>query len=389
MNKQTFNHDGRHDWTLLSLATILFAFGFAVYTGIFQNFFRDVLNGAPLQLGVLESFRELPGLMTALTAALLVGLAEPRLAGIALAVTAVGISATGHVRGVGELILVSAAWSVGAHLWFSLSPAIVMALARGRDGGRHLGRISAFGSGAVLVALATSRLIKPFLSYQTMFHISAALILAAAVCASLISANGAGQKRQPIIFRRAYGRYYLLTFLEGCRRQVFSTFASFVLILVYGMRVESMLMLALANALITTIAAPITGRLIDRLGERRVLMVYYVALIAVFAGYSLFGVRGVLIALFMLDSLLFTCSNAITVFLNRIAKPADMTPSLAMGTTMNHVAAVVIPISGAFLWDYFHDYRIPFWIGMLVALASLATVIRMPREPATRRAEGA
>ena len=327
MNKQTFNHDGRHDWTLLSLATILFAFGFAVYTGIFQNFFRDVLNGAPLQLGVLESFRELPGLMTALTAALLVGLAEPRLAGIALAATAVGISATGHVRGVGELILVSAAWSVGAHLWFSLSPAIVMALARGRDGGRHLGRISAFGSGAVLVALATSRLIKPFLSYQTMFHISAALILAAAVCASLISANGAGQKRQPIIFRRAYGRYYLLTFLEGCRRQVFSTFASFVLILVYGMRVESMLMLALANALITTVAAPITGRLIDRLGERRVLMVYYVALIAVFAGYSLFGVRGVLIALFMLDSLLFTCSNAITVFLNRIANTKSILAS--------------------------------------------------------------
>jgi hypothetical protein len=39
--------------------------------------------------------------------------------------------------------------------------------------------------------------------------------------------------RARLILRREYGLFYLLTFLDGCRRQIFGIFASYVLIAEY------------------------------------------------------------------------------------------------------------------------------------------------------------
>ena len=71
-----------------------------------------------------------------------------------------------------------------------------------------------------------------------------------------------------------------------------------------------------------------------------------------------------------MDSILFSFGVGITTYLNRIVRPGEMTPSLAMGQTMNHVAAVVIPLAGGLLWHRF-GYHAPFWCGVVAALASL------------------
>ena len=376
--QQTNQPSLRRDWGLFGALTFCFAFGFAVYNGIFQNFIREVLHVSPSQLGVLESLREVPGLLTAPIAGILVAFAEPRLAGLALLVCALGIGATGTAGSYWTLVAINVFWSIGFHLWASVSPSITLALAGGREGGRHLGRMSAIGSVAVLVALGSARLFKEYLSYKALFLIAGAMIAAAALLAFLLSSHAASGRRQPIILRREYSLYYLLTFLEGCRRQIFSTFASYVLILVYNTPVQTMLSLAFLNAALGTVAAPTVGRLVDRYGERRMLMLYYVLIACVFAGYATFRDVRLLYALFVTDSVLFAFSMGITVFLNRIVHPGHLTPSLAMGTTMNHVAAVVMPVLGGMLWKSLNDYRIPFWIGFGVVFLSLMAVQRIP-----------
>src|SRR5579859_5806819 len=85
----------RRDWKLFTLLNFLFAFGFAVYSGVFQDFLRDVMHSGPLQLGGLESLREVPGLLAAIMAGTLVALAESRVAGLGLLITAIGIGVTG------------------------------------------------------------------------------------------------------------------------------------------------------------------------------------------------------------------------------------------------------------------------------------------------------
>lgn len=361
----------RRDWILYAILTFCFAFGFAVYSGIFQNFIREELHVDFYQLGVLESLREVPGLLAAFLAGPLVAMAEPRIAGLSLALCGAGIAATGHANSFASLVLISVTWSIGFHLWLSVSPAITIALARGKEQGKYLGRMAAIGSMAVLVALGFTRIAKEYLSYAALFRLAGGTIAFGALLGFMLSHAAAGGNRKPIVFRREYSLYYLLTFLEGCRRQIFMTFASFTLIRVYDTRVETMLTLALINALVAAVAGPVVGRWIDRFGERPMLTLYYAALTFVFAGYATVRHVHVLYALFLLDNLMFSFGVGITTFLHRIVREGEMTPSLAMGTTMNHIAAVLVPITGGLVWRASHNYQIPFWIGVGIVLLSL------------------
>src|SRR5438067_11864516 len=103
----------RRDWLLLVAATLAFSFGFGTYSGLIPNFAAEHLGLTRAQLGLLESLREIPGLLTAGMIALLAGLAEPVLALLALGVMAAGIAATGQAIDFGTLVACSVFWSIG------------------------------------------------------------------------------------------------------------------------------------------------------------------------------------------------------------------------------------------------------------------------------------
>jgi MFS family permease len=369
------------DWTLFTALTFLFSFGFAVYSGVFQNFLRDVMHSNALHLGALESLREIPGLLAAMTAGTLVALAESRVAGLGLAITAIGIGATGLAPGYGALIGITVFWSVGFHLYAAVSSAITLALAKGVEGGRHLGRMAGIGSIATLAGLGFAcgaAQLFPALDYNVYFLVAGACIFAAAILCMGLSTHAASEGRARLVLRREYGLFYLLTFLEGCRRQIFSIFASFALILVYHVPLRRMLALQFVNSILIAITAPRIGKVIDRAGERGPLTFYSIGLIAVFLGYACFENVGALYALFLLDNVLFSFGVGFTTYLHRIVRPNELTPCLSMGVTMNHIAAVTVPVGGAWLWVHFHNYHIPFWVGVSVAAVSLVATRWLP-----------
>lgn len=373
----------RRDWRLFTALTFYFSFGFAIYAGVFQNFLRDVLHSDALGLGRLEAFRELPGLLAALMAGTLVALAEARVAALGLLITAIGIGVTGYATHYVPLIAVTVFWSVGFHLWASVQPAITLALAKGQEGGRHLGRMSAVGSAATLAALGVAWAMSHLLpkgAYNPYFVIGGLCIFMAALLCSRLSTHAEGGARARIILRREYSLFYLLTFLEGCRRQIFSIFASFALILVYHVPVENMLALQFINSILIVVTAPRMGRLIDRRGERGPLTFYSIGLIAVFLGYAIFQNVTALYALFLIDNVLFTFGVGFTTYLHRIVRPGELTPCLSMGVTMNHIAAVTVPIGGAWLWVHYQNYQIPFWVGVGIAAVSLVATRWLPKE---------
>ena len=375
----------RRDWARFTLLTFLFGFGFAIYNGVFQNYLRDALGAGPLQLGALESLREVPGLLAALMAGTLVALAESRVAGLGLLIAGLGIGATGAVGGYAPLVAITVFWSIGFHLYVSVAPAITLTLAKGQEGGRHLGRMGAVGSLATLaglgVALLAARL-APGLPYSAYFYTAGACMVAGAVLCWTLSTHAASQEpRARLILRREYSLFYLLTFLEGCRRQIFSIFASFALIVVYEVPLRNMLALQFINAILIALTAPVMGRFIDRRGERLPLTLYSIGLIAVFLGYATFENEYTLYALFLIDNVLFTFGIGFTTYLNRIVRRGELTPCLAMGTTMNHVAAVTVPFAGAWLWQRSDNYQLPFWVGVVVAAIALVATLRLPRGP--------
>jgi MFS family permease len=370
----------RKDWALFTALTFLFSFGFAVYSGPFQNFLRDILSARELDLGRLESIREIPGLLTALTAGTLIAIAETRIAAIGLVIAGVGIAVTGFCTSFPPLIAITLFWSVGFHLYTTMSTAITLNLAKGKEGGRHLGRMSGVSGAAGIAGLAVVYLLSRIWPqrYSIYFLVAGAAIVIAGLCGAQMTSHAGVVKRQRIVFRKEYGLFYFLTFLEGCRRQIFSIFASFALILVYRVSVQEMLLIQFANALMIGITAPIIGKIIDRRGERAPLAFYAISLVVVFVGYASLQTVGALIALFLIDNVLFSFGVGFSTYLHRIVRPNELTPCLAMGVTMNHVAAVTVPFLGALLWKASGNYQLPFWVGAGIACASLVATRWLP-----------
>ena len=360
----------QRDWRLFSAAVFSFGFGFAVYGAVFINFITETLGIHAVQMGGLESTREIPGLLAVAIAAVFARFAEARIASLCLCLSALGVAATGYVHSYGQLVLVTVFWSVFMHQWFTSSSAIPLALASGQEGGRHLGRMGSVGAGAAVLAFVFVRLAVGHVSYPFFFDLAAGFIFAGGVCLMPMSGASTTHNRPRLLYRREYGLFYGLTFLEGCRRQIFTTFALFALIEHWKVPVGQIATLMLVNAVASfAVAAPV-GRLIDRIGERASMTFYYGAIALTFAGYALVQSVLVLQFLWVLDSVLFSFGVGITTYLSRIVRPGEMTPSLSMGQTMNHIAAVVIPVAGGLLWHRF-GYHAPFWCGVAAALVSL------------------
>ena len=100
------------------------------------------------------------------------------------------------------------------------------------------------------------------------------------------------------------------------------------------------------------------------------LSIGYFLVIFVFVGYGLIESRPILYVLYCVDNLIFFGGIALTTYINKIALKEDLKPTLSMGVTMNHFAAVAAPLLGGFAWHYF-GYRVIFFSGAVLAFLSL------------------
>jgi predicted MFS family arabinose efflux permease len=175
-----------------------------------------------------------------------------------------------------------------------------------------------------------------------------------------------------MILRKKYWLYYFLTFLAGARRQIFVTFAVFLLVKKFTFSVQEVTILFVINNVINFFLTPRIGKAIIHYGERKVLSVEYTTLIAVFIAYAYVESKWIVTILYIVDHIVFNFSIAIRTYFQKIGDPRDIAPSMAVGFTINHIAAVVIPVIGGLAWMV--DYRIPFFAGAVFSLFSLVAV---------------
>ena len=100
-------------------------------------------------------------------------------------------------------------------------------------------------------------------------------------------------------------------------------------------------------------------------------------LIVVFVGYASVSELSVLYVLFFLDEILFGFSIAKQSYFHKIAlDPNDITPNMALGQTLNHVAAVIVPFVGGVVWEAFGG-QYTFLAGVAIVFATLLVVRKM------------
>jgi predicted MFS family arabinose efflux permease len=179
-----------------------------------------------------------------------------------------------------------------------------------------------------------------------------------------------------MVLRKKYWLFYCLSLLAGSRRQIFVAFAVFLLVKRFEFSVQEVTILFVVNNLIGFVVNPLIGKAVNRFGERAVLSLEYATLVVVFLAYAYTDSKIVVACMYILDHLVFNFAMAIRTFFQKIADPKDIAPSMAVGFTINHAAAVLIPALGGMLWLL--DYRIVFVAGTGLALISLALCQLIP-----------
>ena len=186
-------------------------------------------------------------------------------------------------------------------------------------------------------------------------------------------------QRRELVLRRRYWLYYAITFMGGARRQIFIIFAVLLMVQKFSYGVSEITLLMLVNAVINTLIAPKLGSLIGKWGDRNTMIVENIGLIVIFLFYALATNPWVAAGLYVLDNAFFFLAIAHRTYFQKIADPADIAPTAGVAFSINHIAAVTIPIPLGLLWDV--NPAVVFIIGSAMAGVALLLSFLVPRYP--------
>jgi len=330
------------DLVILAATVFLARLGQGLLGGVSTNFFVDVLGLSGKQVLWLAGIREIPGLSLVLIAALISHWPLSRRAGAALLLMGVGYGLYALVHSYAALLAVAIVGSLGFHNWTPVQSALGLALSKKEHSGRILGTLSSMGSLASLVGMGVTAALAAVLPLRSFYVLGGIAMVVGGLLVSRIPAS-AGESRvvQPrILFKKRYWLYYVLTFFEGSRMQVFGTFGTLVLVQDYGLKAQQVSLLLVVSGVVNFVLAPRMGRLLDIIGERTTLALSYVALALCFIGYA--TVHNVLFLALMLIgiNLLVTLRIGLSTYVNRIAPSEELAPTLSAGVSVNHITSV-------------------------------------------------
>ncbi|MCK5417683.1 MAG: MFS transporter [Desulfobacterales bacterium] len=355
----------------LAVLSISSTIGLQAWLTLFNNFAVDLggLDGS--HIGVIQSLREVPGFLALLAVYIIMVLDEHRLSALSILVLGLGLALTGLFPSYPGLILTTLVSSFGLHYYETTNMSLTLQYfdeitspwVFGKQ--RSYAAASSIALGLLIYALAF------FLTFAQIYLLVGGLIMASAVWG--YTQQPAKQtlipQRKKMIFRKKYWLFYFLTFMAGARRQIFMAFSVLLMVQKFHYSIQEITILFVINNIINYYLSPLIGKSIIRFGERRVLSLEYFSLVLIFIAYATTGSKWVVAVLFILDHIFFNFSIAIRTYFQKVGDPRDIAPSMAVGFTINHIAAVFLPAIGGLLWVV--DYRIPFFGGAVMAMISL------------------
>ena len=368
---------------LLKLMTFAMPFSFGVWMALFNNFAIEQggLNGA--HIGVLQSWREVPGFLAFGAVFLLVIIAEQRLAIWSLIMLGVGTVLTGWLPSFSGLLVTTMLMSVGFHYYETMRQSLALQWFSKEEAPVELGRLMSIGAASSLLAYgwvwAALQVFHLPLAWVYVFGGGVTIALALIALVVFPQYKSKVPQTKKLILRKRYSLYYALVFMGGGRRQIFVVFAALMMVERFGFGADEVALMFLVNGLLSMWLAPKIGGLVARWGEKRALTVEYIGLILVFLAYSVVEWAPLAVLLYLLDHVLFAMAIAQKTYFQKIADPADMASTAGVSFTINHIAAVVLPALMGLLWLVSPSWV--FILGALMAAISLMLARWVPSKP--------
>ena len=377
----------RRPITLLFLMAIAMPLSFATWSALLNNFVIEVAQFDGSDIGWLHTVREIPGFLAVGVIAVIIFIREQTLAMISLTMLGVATALTAYFPSMGGLLFVTLISSIGFHYYETVNQSLQLQWLPKDRAPQMLGLLVSAASAATLVAygviVVTWRAYD--LSYNFVYMVSGALtLIIVAYCVVMMPHFEAPNPQvKKFILRKRYWLYYALQFMSGARRQIFVVFAGFMMVERFGWEVHEITTLYLINLVANILFAPLMGRAVGYFGERRTLGFEYIGLVLVFLSYG--GVYylgwGMVVAavLYVLDHLFFGLALAMKTYFQKIADPADIAPTAAVAFTINHIAAVFLPVLLGLLW--LASPAAVFFLAAAMAGVSFCLAMLIPRHP--------
>jgi len=367
---------------LFAAASLFIGIYSGLYEPSFNNYLAQVHQLDAVARGALEFPRELPGFLIVFIFALLAFLPDTRIAMFAAFLVCISLLGQAYLAPEMNWVIVwMLIWSTGAHLYMTLKNSICLRLADRGHEGRLLGAIGALESVGILLGMGVVYWGATHLniSFSVIFLIAGICALLASFSMLLIKPIPLKRPEKYLLIKRKYSLFYLLNILFGARKQIFLTFAPWVLIKMFSCVIETFAFLGIIGTVISLVFRPLLGRAIDSWGEKIVISIESVLLIIICVLYGMsplwFPARIALIIImvcYVADQLLFSVNIARATYLNRIAdSQSDIAPSLSMGVTLDHGVSMLVPVAGGFLWAYTG----PQWVFLAAAFIAILNLI--------------
>jgi len=358
----------------LAVLTISATAGLQAWRMLFDNF---AVHGAGLDgkhVGVIQSVREIPGFLALLAIYLIMIIKEHRLSALSILILGLGVSIAGFFPSWTGLLITTLIMSFGFHYFETTNMSLTLQYFDKETSPWVFGKLRSLGAASNIGVGVVIFFITPYFSFIETYLLFGGLIVIAGLWAFFQnpSSKHIVPQRKKMILRKKYSLFYFLTFMAGARRQIFIAFAVFLLVKKFGFTIQEIAVLFVVNNIINYFLSPLIGKAIIRFGERSVLSLEYASLIIIFLAYATVESKLIVGMLYILDHIFFNFAIAIRTFFQKIGDPADIAPSMAVGFTINHIAAVILPAAGGLLWMV--DYRVPFIFGAFLSLISLLAV---------------
>lgn len=388
------NQKTNREKAVLAFLTAIVCYSIAngLSSSIYTNYFKEAYQADSFLRGLIEIPRESPGILTMLVVSLLGFLGNVELAMIANILITVGLVVMGFLSpGLGVMMVFLFINSLGTHMLLTLNDAIAISLAEKGKTGAMLGKVKGLSTFCALLAAVivffgfrlewfsfTTPVILPF-AIATVISLGA---VAGMAWMKRYHPDGGKGKKFRLLLRREYIPYYCITFAYGCQKRIRLVFGPWVIAELLHMGADILALLAIATHFIGTAFGPWIGRMLDRLGVRRMLLIE-AGYIAVTAG--MLGVAAQLLAdgaagnglivftfvAYVLCNLLEPFNMVHSYLMRYLAlDPSEVTESLSAGLAVDHIVAIVISPVFGFIWLNWG----PGYVFFIVALFSLCQV---------------
>lgn len=370
-------------YSYLMVLIIVASAGLQGWMALITNFAKEVVGVDGFQMGLTQSVREIPGFLTFLVVYLLMVFKEHRLSAWSIVLMGIGIGITGFFTTLTGILFTTMVMSTGFHYFETTSKSLIAQHFSKLDAPVVFARLRGFGALANIVVGASVWGLAFVISYKTIFIILGIITLCAGVYLLYKNPpiNQVAHQSKKLFLKKKYTLFYILNFLSGARRQIFIVFAIFLLVERFELSVTTVAGIFVLNYFMTYLTNGWISKSIKNYGEKVVLTMEAVSLVVIFLGYAFIPMLDyawvvfAIVGLYVIDNIFFNFAIGLNTYLQKIADPQDLGSQTAVGFTINHISAVVIPLFGGAMWML--NWQLPFIIGAGLSAVSIWFTLRI------------